>query len=309
VIAAILAGTTCNVLLGYVQVSSGAEDWRLYRFATAGSAVGFFSNRNHMGTLLVASMPLVATLLIAREEDVRRSLPRLIIGCALAVIILVGIAMNGSLAAVVLSVPVIAATVLLFGWTHRFRKIGLVAVAIGFVFAIGLTSNSSVQAKLTGTETSSIQSRQEIWKTSFATAKEWFPLGSGLGTFEHVYRLNEDPFHVTRRYVNHAHNDFLELGVEGGILALLLLSAFLIWWILRVAEAWTAGGNVLARAATIGSSAILAHSIVDYPARTSAIAAIFAFFIATLLMPRRRNRAPVVADEQQLWPTRHVVIQ
>ena len=54
--------------------------------------------------------------------------------------------------------------------------------------------------------------------------------GSGLGTFEKVYRMAEDPAKVDRYYVNHAHDDYLELAVETGLPGIILMLLFLGWW-------------------------------------------------------------------------------
>ena len=55
-----LAAAVASVLLGVMQLGSGGE--RLYPWATtvAGKMVGFFANRNHLSTLLVASLPFAA---------------------------------------------------------------------------------------------------------------------------------------------------------------------------------------------------------------------------------------------------------
>ena len=61
----------------------------------------------------------------------------------------------------------------------------------------------------------------------------------------------------------------------------------------------------VARAASIASAAILAHSLVDFPLRTAAISAAFAMF-AALLADRRQ---PIASDPGDLRPTRHFVLR
>ena len=84
--------------------------------------------------------------------------------------------------------------------------------------------------------------------------------------------------------------------LETGLAGLLLIAVFLLWWAGRVIAIWRAPIiDHFARAATIASGAILAHSMVDFPLRTSAIAAVFAMCIALMAGPRLRlkvNRAP-----------------
>jgi O-antigen ligase len=168
-------------------------------------------------------------------------------------------------------------------------------------------ANSPVEAKLTGKETASITGRQEIWATSMRAAVAAFPAGTGFGSFQQVYRVYEDPSAVTGTYVNHAHNDVIELFVEGGVPAMLLLGAFLLWWSRRAFQVWRQTDRQVAKAATIASAAILAHSLVDYPLRTPGMAAIFAFCISVMAVTRERRRGgdvPIVSD----GPARHVTI-
>jgi hypothetical protein len=72
-------------------------------------------------------------------------------------------------------------------------------------------------------------------------------------------------------------------------LALLLL--FLIWWARRTAAIWRAEeADYYARAATVATAAIMAHSLVDYPLRTAAISILFAIACALMAEPRAATR-------------------
>jgi O-antigen ligase len=305
---AILAATIVSVLLGYVQVSTRSADWYPYDITNIGSAVGFFANRDHMGTLLVIAIPFIAAVLangFTRER--RQSLAILSAGISTGLAVLAGIAMNGSLAAVILAFPVIAASALLFGRTSKRKRFIVLVVALcAFIVGLALIADSPVQGKLLGTETASMEGRQEIWATSLQAGTAMFPAGAGFGSFEEVYHLFENPADVISAYVNHAHNDYLELFVEGGLPALLLIALFLVWWGARVRDAWREDGGRLARAATIASAAILGHSLVDFPLRTSAIAGIFAFCLAIMASQRGAHLAPGSILETR--PPRHVVI-
>jgi O-antigen ligase len=135
---------------------------------------------------------------------------------------------------------------------------------------------------------------------------ESFPVGTGLGSFTAVYRLQENPENVDPTYINHAHNDYLELTLELGLAGVFLIVLFVGWWGVRVARIWTSNlSSPFDRAATIASAAILAHSIVDYPLRTSAMAAVFGMCIA--IMARFRPR-PVAAEQPSSMGVRHVRI-
>jgi len=221
-------------------------------------------------------------------------------------LILIGIALNRSLAALLLVVPVLLATALMIPGGWRFRWMGVPIAILGLAAAVAalsinpLNSTAASEAKEV-----SLQSRQMIWRTTGEAIAHSFPFGTGFGSFAQVYRLYENPETVDSTYVNHAHNDYLELTLELGIGGVLLILAFFAWWGRRVAQIWSTNlSSPFERAATIASAAILAHSAVDYPLRTSAMAAVFAICIAILARFRPVEAASAPADAGP----RHVTI-
>jgi O-antigen ligase len=129
--------------------------------------------------------------------------------------------------------------------------------------------------------------------TTATAAGDFFPFGSGVGTFPDIYRWYEDPASVNSTWVNHAHGDVVEILLETGLLGLLLMLAFLIWWSRRAYAVWSSGDRPdhFARAAMIASAAIIAHSFVDYPLRTAAISTLFAVCLALMGQPRPSAKA------------------
>jgi len=306
---ALLIGTATAIVVGALQVASGsASAWYFYPITNTG-AVGFFANSNHMGTLLLAAIPFVPALLLSGKAQRRlrgKSAAVITIAGAALGLILIGIALNRSLAALLLVVPVLLATALMIpaGWRFRWAGVPIAILALaGAVAALSinpLNSAAASQAKEV-----SLQSRQMIWRTTGEAIAHSFPFGTGLGSFAQVYRLYENPETVDPTYVNHAHNDYLELTLELGIGGVLLILAFLAWWGRRVAQIWSTNlSSPFERAATIASAAILAHSAVDYPLRTSAMAAVLAMCIAILARFRPTEAAPAPADAGP----RHVTI-
>jgi O-antigen ligase len=310
--AAMIAATFCGILLGAMQVASTSPDaspFYLFPESSFGLATGFFANANHMATLLVVSLPFLAALLAsARRLSPQRysALAAILAGAGLVVI--VGIALNGSLAGYLLALPVIAASLLIvIPPRSTFRRWAAAIAALCLVVALGALEASSIRPAGFGAEAStSVNSRQEILETTTAAASDFMPFGSGVGTFRQVYRMYEDPAHVTATYVIHAHNDYAELALEAGIPGILLLLLFLAWWAAAVRRVWSsAEAGPYARAGSIASAAILAHSLVDFPLRTAAISVIFASCLA--LLADRRPTPPAVKSD--LRPTRHVVLR
>jgi O-antigen ligase len=309
--AALLAATMLGILLGALQVVSGeaGQRWYLYAQTNLGVAVGFFANANHMATLLIIAIPFVAAVAsAARSSNIQRYSALLTILAAAALLLAVGIALNGSLAGYALAAPVIAAsTILILPRQNRSRLWRAVAAAVLAIGAIAVMASSSIGAdKLGAGANVSIESREQILRTTGRAIADFMPLGSGLGSFAKVYRLYERPETVTGEWVIHAHNDYAELALELGVAGIVLLLLFLAWWSARVWAVWREGeGGPFAVAGSIASAAVLLHSLVDFPLRTAAISACFAMCIA-LLADRKTPFREEVAD---LRPTRHLVIR
>lgn len=309
---AVLIGTFAAVLLGALQVGSAdpmQSPWYLYRRTNHGVATGFFANSNHMAALLVISVPLLFALIANLRKEAKN--PRagsavLLLAVAGALVLLVGIFLNGSLAVLLLGLPVtlISATILL---PQGLRLRGPVtAVALVSIAAVPVVYLTPLQDKLLSSNATSFETRQAMWSNTIPAIWDHLALGSGVGSFPRVYRQYEDQAAVTPTVTNHAHNDYLEIALEAGLPGLLLLVAFFLWWSSRVVLIWqSAAVDRYAVAASIASAAILVHSFVDYPLRTSALSSIFAACVALMVQRCPRDRA----QNTNLWPTtRHLAV-
>jgi hypothetical protein len=88
---------------------------------------------------------------------------------------------------------------------------------------------------------------------------------------------------------------------------MILAFLFLVWFASATYRAWRSRGTdldgLLARAASISAILLMAHSLVDYPLRTTALGCVFAFCCALLAaerpnaqakktIPKKTTRAP-----------------
>lgn len=307
----ILVGTFFGIVLGALQVTSrdvAHSSWYLYQVTNHGRAVGQFANSNHMATLLVATVPFIAALYGDRSNRKRRvqahvGKSTVLIGAMF--IVLLCIALNGSLAGIGLAVPAFAASLFISSplSSSKTRR-GLTVVGLIGIISIGAVFSSPFQNNLTtpGVE-ADYSSRYNTFTNSMRAAADYFPFGSGIGTFANVYPPYENQAIADRWFVNHAHNDYIEVALETGVFGILLVAAVLLWWARRTVAVWRAPiTNRYARAATIASGAILAHSVVDFPVRTSSIAAVFAMCLALMAEPRR---PPSVTREKSVEEPRN----
>jgi O-antigen ligase len=266
----------------------GQSSWYIYEQTNLGSAVGFFANRNHMGTLLLMTFPFIVALTFGRTgADHRAASSRRLVGVLGVGLILLGLASNGSLAAVVLAVPTMAFSAVLLSGAKRVAPALVGFGGAALLGALVFLASSPVQTKLTGESTGSFKGRWELWQHTGTIIRRTFPYGTGIGSFERVYASHEQVDAVSKVSANNAHNDYLELIAEGGVLGVLLICATLAWWLKQArASLGAARENTLPAAAAIASGAALAHSLVDYPLRTTALAVVFAFCLGVMARVR-----------------------
>jgi O-antigen ligase len=298
---AVFVATAISVLLGVLQVSAG-DDWYFYRRTNLGVAVGPFANGNHFATMLLTAIPLLTALVVQKRRLAAGKSDRsidLVLGVSAGCVILIGLLINRSAAMIILGPAVVAATALLAMRLSPRRK------RHGMLLTIGLLAAAAVVVIIAGKSlpsmgtSASIETRGEYWSTSLPAVQDQWLTGSGIGTFAQTYRRYEDPQIADRWFTNHAHNDYLELAVEGGVVALLVLVAFLLWWAGRVRDSWSGeAATIEQKAAAVASAAILLHSLFDYPLRTAGIAAIFAVCLALLAGARGAGSRAAAGSEQ-----------
>ncbi len=311
---ALIAVTVAAVMVGAMQLTGGAQSpFYFYAVTNWGQGVGFFANSNHMATLLLCVIPFLAALHAealgsgsqSSSKSLRRSSGIIVIIAGVGMIILVGLAINQSLAGIGLAVPVIGASILLV----RYRRKALPAWApvAGTLLTAAAVVAIFVAPLGSGAFSESARSSSESRGTSVAitgkAAVEHLPLGSGIGTFVDVYRTHEDHRTVEPPYMNHAHSDLAEIALETGAPGLLLVLLLLAWWGRRAWTIWGAGQqrpDHFARAATIATAAVIAHSLVDYPLRTAAISVLFAICLALMAEPRPVVRAAADRGDEGL---------
>ena len=292
---AIVVAAMAGVTLGALQVGGGGpgqSPWYPYEITNVG-AVGFFANSNHMGSLLLVAFPFAVALVARRSGSGSRSnfaTPSAALGAAGCLMIAIGVALNRSLAALGLFIPVVFASILLLRQGSKHKRLIAPVAAVAVVICLAVVTGSGLRAELAGSDTSSFVTRADMWRNTLRLIAETFPFGTGLGSFPSVYALGEDPRAVGLTYINHAHNDFLEIVLETGLLGLLLLFASLAWWLLTSVGVWRSpSSSEFSRAATIASGALILHSIVDYPLRTAALSSVFAACLGMMAIALSRS--------------------
>jgi len=304
----ILGVGVVSVFVGLLQVAQGeSSSLRFFAITNRDEAVGFFANRNHFAALVYVLLPFTAAWALeigftgmGSWTAARNAQPAKIVALTailtLFVILLAGEAVARSRAGLGLTmVALVGVFALLFGdrrnaFTATPRKLLIAAIVVAFMFIVQFALYRVLDRFA---DDPLADARITFVRNTIHAATAFMPFGTGVGTFVPVYGMFEKTEDLlANAYANHAHNDILESWLETGIVGPVLMVLFGIWFGDASVKLWRRSALrrsefdlSLARAATVAIGLLLAHSAVDYPLRTGAMMAIFAFCCALLIEP------------------------
>lgn len=284
----VLVAGAISVLLGFMQMLGDADTGPyLYRLSSRGTAVGLFANRNHQAVFLTTLLPMLAFLTTERDTLARHRGRTLFLLFAAVAVLMVILLLLGSRAGLVCGIIGLLSVAIMVrlrmsGMRERPHWIGT-AVIIGFsivaiLIVIAVASGQATSVRHALNSSSSDDLRFLVWPVAWRSALVLLPWGSGIGTYQPVFQMFEPAGMLRSTYSNHAHSDWLEVVMTGGIPGVVLLVAMvagfggalrLAWQRRRLsgtALAWT--GLVIILLCGIGSFA-------DYPLRAPIMSALF----------------------------------
>ncbi|MEM8918551.1 MAG: O-antigen ligase family protein [Pseudomonadota bacterium] len=276
----------------------------LYRITNFGSGVGLFANRNHQAAVLALGITMLGWYAATLKPKARFHGFKFFGSVATIFVFIPLIIVTGSRAGLVLMVPALIFALMFFYFDFRkqaatgqrkpvllINKIslpshdklllitGFVGIAAMAILTIILSRSVAYDRLFAGNEIDELRIR--LLPVLSGILLEYFPWGSGFGSFEHVYRIFEPQEFLNSTYLNHAHNDWMQFLIEGGlpVLVIGLCGAIWLgkqfWFLVRVSRA-----GRTARSAGFLCLALmfilLAASLVDYPLRVPSLVAIFA---------------------------------
>ncbi len=297
-----LALTVAGITLAAAQIASGGDRLYPWSWTQPGFAVGFFANRNHMAALCTTAIPFAVALATADLGNRIWNRRALWIGIGLTLLLVAAIATIRSRAGIVLAAPAVLVS-LLAAWrmSGRWRPDRRLLMIGGAVVLATVMATTFALAPIIARFESmplSQEGRFAQWPLVIEAAQLYLPVGSGIGSFDAVFRSIEPLAALDSTYFNAAHNEYLQIWLEAGWLGVALLIAFAVWYGRRSWSAWRGGASQdrnLQRAASIAIGLLLAHSFVDYPLRTETMAVFFALCCGILEFagrPRGETRQP-----------------
>lgn len=223
--------------------------------------------------------------------------------------IIAGLLCSMSRGGVVALVIGIAITFALRGFTgRRIKRLDLAIIPILLMVAlVGWLGVKPLESRLNPFSSDlATEGRLSIWSNLLPLTWRYPIFGTGYGTLQYVeplYREKDYGGYNADVYVDHAHNDYLEAMVEGGIPRLVLTVA-IVYFLLRYGrqalkrhEIRTPGR--LAFGAMIGISAVAAHSLVDFGMFTPAVTVLVVVTAAQLCNAARSDPSTPPTDRSK----------
>ncbi|MFN0277246.1 MAG: O-antigen ligase family protein [Pyrinomonadaceae bacterium] len=164
----------------------------------------------------------------------------------------------------------------------------LVLAAVGgAIFVGGDTSLTRFSETAASGDISS--SRFHIWGVTLKIISNNLPFGTGLGAYTQAYTQFDTL--SGQEMVEQAHNDYLQVLADAGLIGLFIGGAFLFWFF-REGIRNTRSSNTFRRGIAVGAFAgcfaILIHSIFDFVLHITAISIMFLTLMALLVSSGRR---------------------
>jgi O-antigen ligase len=270
-----------------------------------------FVNRNHFAGWMVMALPLSLGLLAAGLEKAMRQVrpgwrykllwlsspeaSRLILlgagGLIMALSLVLTMSRSG-ISALALAV-VLMGVVVARGIGARSRR-AIVIVYLGVLLAatVAWVGTDVLADRFANTNWSEFNDRRGAWLDAVSVIRSFPLVGTGLNTYSTVARFYQQ--HDLSSFYGEAHNDYLQLLAEGGLLLAIpagLALAALGWEIRRRMKADLPGTSWwLRRAAVTAMAAIALQETVEFSLQMPGNAVLFAIVCALAIHPPRDGR-------------------
>ena len=264
---------------------------KIYGIYEAGAPFGSFVNRHNFAAYMEMAIALPLGLLFVGAVSKDKRLLYITAVALMGVSLLLSLSRGGLVA----FLAEIIFLVLLTAGTGNKSRLGirlalavllLVGVIAGAIFVGGETSLTRVaDIAQSGDLTTG---RSTIWRVTLSVIAANLPFGAGLGAFGVAYTPFDTMSGLER--VEQAHNDYLQVLADAGIVGL-IIGLFFLFRVFVLGRAAVGIKNVYRRGIALGALAgifaILVHSIFDFVLHTTAVSVLFLMLLAMLAASRQ----------------------
>lgn len=276
---------------------------KIYGIYEARNAVPFgsFVNRHNFAAYMEMTIAIPLGMLFAGAVSRDKRL-LYITGIALMGVALIMSGSRGGLVAFL--AQLILLVILTTGAKSRktlFLKVGfaaflIAAIVVGSVFIGG--ENSLTRIAETAATDDITTDRGHIWAVTTNVISNTMPLGAGFGALGVAYT----PFdsHSGLERVEQAHNDYLQVAADAGVIGIVIGFLFL-FWLFRSGLSSVNTANTYRRGVAIGALAgcfaVLVHSIFDFVLHTTAVSLMFIALMSLIVVCREEYEDDVILQE------------
>lgn len=305
----VMALITLSASWGVLQsLGSNRGPLYLYNVTNYGVSVGLFANRNHQSFMLASLILFFGWYSYYLQKSDRKNIATLsaVIGGIFLLVPLVFI--TGSRSGLILMIPSTLAALYFFhmgrknhsksssaskhqsknrtGFMILIRKnsdnIILISISIALLLiAFGsIAFSRSLAFDRLFSDNGLTDLRFRATPVLIQMLKDYMPVGAGFGSFEHVYKIYEPLDLLYLTYFNHAHNDWLQFIIEGGLPAIIIILLLMVWIVrhlLFLLTKWKQINHYKFNAlmCLIFITITAAASVGDYPLRTPIVMSVF----------------------------------
>jgi len=297
-------------------ISSNGKLYWLRQPTMGGWIYGPYVNHNHYAGLMEMLIPIPLVLSLTRLAESKQRIAAASVAAVMAGTIFLS-GSRGGMLALVMELTILAAVLIKQRRGLR-TAIGVgvfLAIFAGLLVWVGGAELGQRVATLSTQPRSDLSGsmRLDVNRDGLRMFLKKPVVGWGLGSFPVVYPQFRSFY--TNFFVNQAHDDYLQLLVETGVLGFCTM----IWFVvvlfrtaLRKIGNWSADvSGAVTLACVMGITGILVHSVVDFNLQIPANAAFF-YVLCTiaaaepLAQPARRRRT-IRPQTQEIFPASEVV--
>lgn len=259
--------------------------WGIIQYAHTGMAQGSFFNRDHFAGLMELTLPIAISLLVqqfsAQSFLNRTSWQRIsLYTIASSSILLAGLFSLSRAGAAGLGISLLLSLVV-FG--KQLKLLGvMVGIGLFLVLAVLLSGDAGfiplINRFLVADPLEDV--RWTIYEQAMQGVNLFFPLGTGPGTFQDAFTPFQTLQPDTGGVFDHAHNDYLELIFETGIIGAAIIVGFSATFLHGLTQLWHYRQHelfYLKAGAAIGIVTALFHAFFDFNLHTPAYPVFLAY--------------------------------
>jgi O-antigen ligase len=168
-----------------------------------------------------------------------------------------------------------------------FAGVLIAAIIVGSILVGGESSLTRIAETATSKDITT--DRGHIWSVTMDVITHNLPLGAGFGALGVAYTPYDSYSGLER--VEQAHNDYLQVAADAGIVGIVIGMLFL-FWLFRLGLNTSKTENTYRRGVAIGALAgcfaILVHSIFDFVLHTTAISVLFITLMSLIVAAQNR---------------------